>query len=142
MEISYTAPITKNVSHIEVEAGVRYWEDAEVNGVSDDDGTLIPFRKGDAWCPRIRLEDGYVEGWPTGTVAHIHYKVCDSGLYWLVDAEGNRVMKLDGYVPGDFLCHGSNGYGDYIIMTIGEDGFILEYQAPDGELGEEWEAVA
>lgn len=141
MEITFQKTVTAKVTHIEVEARVRYWDDAEVNGTADDDGELIPFRRGDAWCPFIRLEDGYVEDWPVGTEASIHYKVCDAGLYWLTDAEGNRVMKLDGYVPGDFLCHGDKGYGDYIIMTIGADGFIADYEAPDGDLGEEWEPV-
>lgn len=30
---------------LKVEAGVRYWEDATVNGIEDVDGALIPCKK-------------------------------------------------------------------------------------------------
>lgn len=121
----------KSAKFIEVEAGVRYWEDATVNGIEDEDGSRIPCRNGDAWCPTIELATGKVLGWPDGVAADIHYKVCDDGRYWLLDAEGNRVATRDGYVPGDFLCHGDSGYGDYIIMTVGGDGQIADYSQPE-----------
>jgi hypothetical protein len=35
-----------NPIYIEVEAEVRYWEDASVNGQEDTDGKLMPFRFG------------------------------------------------------------------------------------------------
>ena len=53
-------------TYIEVEAEVRYWEDATVNGQEDTTGTLMPFRFGDKWCPTIRLEDGWIVNWPEG----------------------------------------------------------------------------
>jgi len=125
-------------THIEVEARVRYWEDASVNEVVDDDGTLIPFRVYDDWRPRIELATGKVVDWPEGIVASVHYKVCDEGQYWLADATGNRLFKYRGdYVPSEFLCHGDNGYGDYIILTIGGDGQIAEYERPEID-PEEW----
>lgn len=118
-------------THIEVEAGVRYWEDSSVNGVEDGDGTLIPFRNGDAWCPIISLADGRVENWPSGTESSVHYKVCDAGQYWLLNAAGERIAKWGGfYVPDDFLCHGGDGYGDYIILEIDGDGLINNYAVP------------
>lgn len=101
---------------IEVEAGVRYWEDASLNGIEDTNGT-IPLRKGDAWNPVIELKTGLVLNWPNGIEAKIHYKVCDEGQYWLLDENKNRVAKWKGYyVPNDILCINSNGYGDYIIL--------------------------
>jgi hypothetical protein len=128
-----------DATHIEVDANVRYWEDASVNGVTDEDGSLIPGRQGDAWQVRIELATGRVENWPAGTTANIHYKVCDEGQYWLTDAAGNRVAKSRGhYVPDEFLCHGDNGYGDYIIMTVGGDGVIEQYRQPAIE-PERWE---
>lgn len=51
-------------TYIEVSAGVRYWEDATINGATDTDGTLTPMRKGDNWEPVIRLADGMVMDWP------------------------------------------------------------------------------
>ncbi|QEH82006.1 hypothetical protein EIK56_24935 [Sphingomonas sp. C8-2] len=121
----------QNATHIEVDAEVRYWEDATVNGVVDADGSLIPGRDGDLWKLRIDLLDGIVEDWPTDTVASIHYKVCDQGLYWLTDAAGRRIAKWRGhYVPDAFLCHGSEGFGDYIIMNVEIGGGIVGYQTP------------
>lgn len=123
----------KNANYIEVSANVRYWEDASINGEEDTDGRLIPFRSGNNWTPVIRLLDGMVMDWPAGTVADIHFKVCDAGEYWLQDADHRRVAKWAGfYVPDDFLCHGSGtGYGDYIIFKIGDDGLIEKWKTPD-----------
>jgi hypothetical protein len=36
-----------NPTHLHVKAGVRYWEDATVNGEEDTDGSFIPFRNED-----------------------------------------------------------------------------------------------
>lgn len=126
--------------YIEVEAEVRYWEDASVNGQEDTDGTLMPFRFGDKWCPVIRLEDGWIVNWPEGTTADVHFKVCDQGEYWLAIDDG-RVAKWRGhYVPDRFLCHGDTGYGDYIIFTVGADGKIYGWQQPAIE-ADSWEAM-
>lgn len=118
-------------TYIEVSAEVRYWDDAEINGVSTECGTAVPFKQGDLWCPVIRLADGMVMDWPQGTTADIHFKVCDQGEYWLLDAERNRVAKWSSdYVPDDFLCPTENGYGDYIILRIGADGVIEGWKQP------------
>lgn len=122
-------------TYIEVSAGVRYWEDAAVNGTEDAEGTLMPMRKGDDWAPVIRLADGAVMDWPQGTTADVHYKVCDAGEYWLLDDERKRVAKWAGfYVPNDFLCHGDNGYGDYIIFKVSADGLIAGWRSPAVEM--------
>jgi hypothetical protein len=116
--------------YIEVEAEVRYWEDASVNGEDDESGTLMPFRFADKWCPVIRLSDGWIVGWPEGTEADVHYKVCDAGEYWLAAEEGRIAKWAGGYVPDEFLCHGEAGYGDYIIMKIGKDGRVKGWESP------------
>lgn len=120
-------------THIDVEAGVRYWEDASVNGVDEnDDSPTIFGADGDTWRVRININEGRIEGWPTDMEAEIHYKVCDEGEYWLSNADGKRVAKWRGhYVPSDYLCHGDEGYGDYIIMKVSGGGFINEYAAPE-----------
>ena len=118
-------------THIEVDAGVRYWEDATVDGVEDTDGKLIPGRQRDDWKVRINLTTGIIEGWP-GVTADIHYKVCDAGLYWLTDSHGKRIAKWRGqYVPDEFLCHGDHGYGDYIIMKVSNSGQIDAFKSPE-----------
>lgn len=121
-----------NTTYIEVSAGVRYWEDATINGADDLAGTMTPFRNGDNWCPVIRLADGVVIDWPVGMTANIHFKVCDDGDYWLLDEQRQRVAKWGGYyVPDDFLCPGDNGYGDYIILSIDGDGRIDKWRTPE-----------
>jgi hypothetical protein len=126
-------------TYIEVEAEVRYWEDASVNGQEDTDGTLMPFRFGDKWCPVIQLADGWIVNWPEGTTADVHFKVCDQGEYWLATEEG-RVAKWRGhYVPDEFLCHGDTGFGDYIIFKVGADGKIEGWQKPEIE-ADSWPA--
>ena len=115
-----------------VAAGVRYWEDATINGAEDIDGTLVPHRSGNLWKPVIELATGKIRDWPQGTVASIHYKVCDAGEYWLADATGNLTHKYKGdYVPDRLLCVGDRGYGDYIIFNVGPDGVIEGWRKPE-----------
>lgn len=124
--------------YIEVSAGVRYWEDTYVNGAADEDGTLIPFRKGEMWCPVIRLSDGMVMDWPAGMTANVHYKVCDAGEYWLLDADRKRIAKWGGYyVPDDFLHPLGTGYGDYIVFNVASDGLIEKWRTPEIEFNTE-----
>ena len=124
--------------YIQVNVNPRYWEDTCVNGQEDFRGTLIPFRKGEQWCPIIRLADGQVMNWPQGITAFVHYKVCDEGEYFLLDTELRKIFKYrDYYVPDHFLCHGldsdgepQRGYGDYIILSIDETGLVQGYKLP------------
>lgn len=114
-----------------VSAETRYWEDAEVNGTQDtEDGSLIPCKEGNIWKPVIELATGRVINWPQGTRADVHYKVCDQGEYWVEDESGRKMKWSDSYVPNDLLAIGDNGYGDYIILTITEDGLIEGWTPP------------
>lgn len=117
----------KEVKYLQAECGVRYWEDATVDGVEDEAGSLIPHRSGDCWSPIIELAAGRVVDWPEGVTASTHYKVCDDGRYVLLDGDMNKVVEIDGYVP-TMLSPGGNGYGDYVIMTIGPDGRIENWR--------------
>ena len=113
--------------YLRCRCGVRYWEDATVNGVRDVDGSRIPCRNGDGWCPVIDLRTGQIEGWPAGTVADIHYKVCDDGDYSLLADDRRVIASIDGYVP-EILSPKSPGYGDYVIMNVGPDGVIAGFR--------------
>ena len=124
----------KTATHIKVQAGVRYWDDAEVNGSRDHDGSMIPLRVGEDWCPTIRLEDGAVMNWPVGTTASIHYKVCDAGSYWLLNDQHEVIASRENnYVP-DLLTVGSAGFGDYIILNIDTGGLIEGWKRPELDL--------
>jgi len=111
-----------------VHAEVRYWEDAEVNNVEDENGDLIPCRVGDSWKPIIDIDNGIITNWEEGKIAKIHYKVCDCCGWELLDNDGNIVLSSeDGYVPKT-LCPAENGYGDYIIMYVDEKGIIQDWE--------------
>ena len=141
MSTQFDPAILEKAALLIVEAGVRYWEDATVNGSEDTEGTLIPFRVGDLWKPVIELATGQILDWPQGTTADIHYKVCDAGEYFLADEQGNRLCKCGGYyVPDSLLCIGDSGYGDYIILKVGADGKIEGWSKPDLS-SEEWEEL-
>src|SRR5690606_522627 len=129
MEIELTIKQTFVIKTLKVEAKVRYWEDASVDGVEDTNGTLIPCRKGDLWCPLIDIDSGRITNWGQWKVAEIHYKICDEGTYTLLDENGNEVKRIEGYVPG-LLAIEDSGYGDYIIINVNEDGLINDWN-PD-----------
>lgn len=129
-EISITVSRTQQVpvKYLRAECGVRYWEDATVNGVEDTVGTLIPCREGDeAWAPMIDLATGKIENWRQGTKADIHYKVCDDGAYELRNEAGDLVRRVTGYVI-KMMCPEENGYGDYVIMKVDENGVIANWK--------------
>lgn len=114
------------VKYLQVEAGVRYWEDATVNGVEDEQGDLIPCRVGDYWKPLIEIETGKIINWVNRTTADIHYKVCDDGTYVILDEDKMIIKEIDGYVPR-IMCPEEPGYGDYVIMKVDEDGLIANW---------------
>lgn len=121
----------KKARFIEVDAGVRYWEDGFINGIADVDGK-IPFRKDDGWMPTIDLRTGRVLDWPEGVEARVYYKVCDAGLYWLLNNDKQRIAKAKGhYVPDELQITDSRKCGNYIIMTIFDNGRIDNWSVPD-----------
>jgi hypothetical protein len=138
MKIGLKKIVDFEVSYLLVNAEVRYWEDASVNGVEDSAGDLIPMRNGDIWEPVIELKTGEILDWPVGTTADIHYKVCDAGEYWLLGPGSERIAKYDDHYVPDILCPKESGHGDYIIMKVDGAGKIDGWR---GEIDEdEWVA--
>lgn len=129
---------------LKVNAGVRYWEDADINGIpdiEDADEQYAPkmpcskFIDGEwRWCPEIDASTGKILNWEQGVTADVHYKVCDECEIDYVDEDGNLICNNDGYYYCPrFLCPKENGYGDYIIMDIDENGQILDWDAKEVE---------
>ena len=112
-----------------VKAKPRYWEDATIDGKDDTErGLYVPCKNGDIWNPFIDIDSGTVVNWDKGVKANIHYKVCDECGYELLDDDGNVIISFDdGYVPTT-LSPKENGYGDYIIMDIDENGKIENWK--------------
>lgn len=127
---THTVKVLKEipVKTLNAEMQVRYWEDGKINGVEDDDDNpKIPLRRGEIWQLFIDLETGMIAGWPKGVTAETHYKVCDAGIYRLMN-DAEVVAVKDGYVP-DMLCPSGNGFGDYVIMKIDGNGQIENWNA-------------
>lgn len=141
-----------DVRYLKVDAGVRYWEDSDVNGTEDVNlyqcqGQGIPrmpfaVKVKDApqsniysdhwrWQPTIDVEKGCIVGWPKGTTAHVHYKICDDGFYTLLDPLKVVILSVGSYVPN---CIGEDG--DYIIMDIDEDGYIEGFRFTKDDVDE------
>ena len=127
MEVKIKTIKEVEVKYLKVDAGVRYWDDATINGIVDTNGDLIPLRVGDRWVIVIDVETGIIKNWPTGTVADVHYKVCDDGIYHLIDENWNTIIIKEGYVP-KILDLYRDSYGDYIIMKIDSTGMIKEWK--------------
>jgi hypothetical protein len=125
MEITIKTEQTVDVKSLQVDAHVRYWENSTINGVDDEDGSLIPCKSGEAWRPLIEIETGKILNWEQGKKAEIHFKVCDRCCWYLLDANNRVVLKENegDYVP-ETLSPKGRGYGDYIIMDIDENGMI------------------
>lgn len=125
MKATINRPVEVEIRTCLIEAGVRYWEDATVDGVEDSEGDLVPCRRGDLWCPEIDVDSGVIINWEKGKTAEIHYKVCDSGNYHLKDADGNVILSIEeDYVPNGLV---PGKYGDYIVMTVDAEGKIKEW---------------
>lgn len=125
MKITITRPVDVDVKYLFASMHVRYWEDATVNDIREtDEAPTIPLRNGDMWDIMIDIEQGRIMNWPVGNTASTYYKVCDEGTYTLTsyDMEG-VVIRKSGYVPS-MLCPKEDGYGDYVIMDIDENGYI------------------
>lgn len=133
MKFTMQGLTTFDVTTLECSMGVRYWEDATVNGEperDEDENTppKMPLVKGDRWEITIDLATGVIKDWPKGTTASTHYKVCDDGVYLLKNETGEVVHKRDGYVPSILYPKG-NGFGDYVILDIDGDGRIEGWKA-------------
>lgn len=113
--------------YLKVNARVRYWEDSAINGKSDtENGDSIPCKENESWKPIIDIDNGIIINWVKGNTANIHYKVCDAGDYKLTEENGNVIAEYNGYVP-NILCPKENGYSDYIIMDIDENGYVQKW---------------
>lgn len=141
MKLTINKPVDYEAKFLKVDAGVRYWNDAKVNGIEDTDveesgnAPTIPCAEyiGEQpgilcesswrWRPIIDIDEGKIANWKQGVTAHIHYKVCDDGIYEVIEANGNVLAAHEGYVPG-IMCPADEGFGDYIIMNVDENGVI------------------
>lgn len=132
MNIKLLSEKEVDVKYLTAVMGVRYWDDAEVNGVQcDADSPDIPFvsENKQAWQITVDLDTGVVLDWPQGVAVTTHFKVCDDGEYTLKDQNNKQIAKYDGYVPS-ILDPDNDGFGDYVILDIDGNGKIKRFN-PD-----------
>jgi hypothetical protein len=147
--------VEAKAKYLECWIGVRYLEDAEINGEDDtDSGDLLSAnlpqvftKESDAPKPMrgytdngvvahilINLDNGKVGNWTEGVTAKFHYKSCDINVFRLLDADMNVIYETPNedteYVIGpDFM----NEYGDYFVLRVDADGFITDYNKDEME---------
>ena len=124
MKLTINKPTDFEAIYLKVDAGVRYWNDTKVNGVYDQRSTLRGYNW--RWRPLIDIDLGKIVSWKQGVTANVHYKVCDDFQCDILDGNKEIITSCNGYVP-DVMCPADEGYGDYIIMDIDEDGFIQNW---------------
>jgi hypothetical protein len=109
-----------NITHLRVEAAVRYEEEDIPND--------FPGRSGDLWRVTIEIDTGRIVDWPKGQNGDMCMKVCDCGTYTLLD-QGKVVAELgNDYVPSGVGIGG----GDYLEMEINKEGMIAGWPSrPD-----------
>lgn len=106
---------------VHIKAGVRYCEDAEVNGIAEGEfDPKMPFLHETedgkhSWDIDIDVDTGTIIGWaekhPDVKTAKTWYKVCDCcGIQY-----GD--LNYYDYVPS-FLALDEEGFGDYVFLTI------------------------
>jgi hypothetical protein len=121
MKFNIPAIVEIDVKYVQVSVPVRY----EKEDIPND----FPFRENDQWRVTIDAETGYIKDWPVDryrATYSIHMKVCDQGIYRLLDSEEKELASLeDGYVPSFFP---GEHFGDYIIFDIASDGKILNWK--------------
>lgn len=116
-----TVKIEKEVEirNVVIDIAPRYIGDSP----DDDMPTDFPLlnEQKTAWVASVNIDTGEIAGWPAGDARKMHVKVCDAGIYSLIDIEGNEVAKFAGYVPHGVV---PGSYGDYVEIEIDERGVI------------------
>jgi len=108
-----------NVGYLQVDAGVRYYEDTVVNGADDislydskgdgepfvpcvvkikDKPTSCIYSDHYRWKPLIDVSNGQIVNWRKGTTADVHYKVCDDGVYCLLNNNKQQIIRIESYL--------------------------------------------
>ncbi len=59
---------------------------------------------------------------------HIWSKVCDEGVYTLLDADRKPIWQIYGYVPNKLIPPYEKGYGNYLEMKIEKDGSLHQWK--------------
>lgn len=125
MTITILRPVELEVDAVRVTAPIRYEEDqAELAGKPGVSGNCLSLV--------LDLDRLAVRDWPAGETLDLHLKVVDQGTYELLRGDEVVATKAEEYVP---RCLPQQ-YGDYLVMHVGEDGSIRDWNPHPGEVAE------
>lgn len=123
-----------DINYVKADLAVRHFEDAEVNGVPENEETpLMPFVVNRRWIIEVDIKKGCILDWPKGVSARVNYKVCDEGIYMIYDSDKRLIKRKEGYVP-DIFGQDDASFGDYVSMSIDADGRIQNWKVTDAML--------
>jgi hypothetical protein len=120
VKFEVTKPTTIDVKYVSISVAVRYDEDDMPND--------FPFRIGDTWSIIVDIETGKIKDWPEVNWEEdfgLYMKVCDCGVYKLLDIDMFVLGETEGYVPHGVV---PGEYGDYIHLIIEPDGTISNWK--------------
>jgi len=120
VKATITKRVEVEVKTIVIDIAPRYVGD----GPDDDMHTSTPMLVGEKWVAHVDIDTGQIEEWPEGETADIHVKVCDRGVYKLLDENQVEVARIDGYVPNSIV---PGSYGDYVELKIDSEGIITNW---------------
>ena len=108
------------IERIIIDINIRHVGDSD----DDDVPTDFPLLNGSQWKATVMVGSGHILDWPEGQEREMYCKVCDAGLYTLINNAGEVVATRDGYVPNDIV---PGEWGDYVHLKIGGDGVITNW---------------
>lgn len=122
--------MNKTLKYLKIDISLRY---------DDEDMPYdFPLRqkgqdgKNDTWRATIDLSTGEILNFPKDVSLDFFTKVCDEGLYYLLDENMDVIAEADccGYVPNKAIPP-KDGFGDYLHLKI-ENGIVANlYDKPD-----------
>lgn len=129
----------RNARYIEAMVDVRLWGTSTAN-VKNGSDVSMPFHKGNAWRPVIELSTGKIEGCPEHTTAAIQFPIFDSGDYWLLNENKERIAKWTAlFGPAPLLGSSiSLISSEFTTINIKQDGTVEHWRAPNLNAGQ-WE---
>lgn len=130
-----------DVKYIRFRVGVYYWEDCWIEGYDvDEEGSNVPFATEDGyWDFVLDVDNGRILGWeeevekrcPDMKGMSTYFKACDMVYRTMLDVNQQPlheeyreyVPKILDFDDGD----GHYGFGDYVGLTIDEEGNIKDW---------------
>lgn len=111
-----------DIKKVSIDISPRYIGDGEDDDLPSDFPLLNEHKT--CWRAMVDIDTGKIEGWPQGDAREMYVKVCDSGIYELIDVNNDVISHIEGYVPHGIV---PGSYGDYVELKINEDGFITNW---------------